>query len=263
MEWNVSTWPMARFETFLLIVARVSFVLFMMPIFGSRNIPALPKVGLTLTLGLLLLPVVGTGASSFPSDPYHFGVFILSECVIGFLLGLSVKILFSGVQMAGELAGFQMGLSMAQVIDPQSGMDTTLISQFHYILALLIFLSLDGHHWFFRALVQSFQSVAPGAVYLKDGVYRHLLSLSGEMFVTAIKIAAPVMVVLILTQVALGIVAKTVPQVNVLITSFPLTIGLGLIFLALSLEFLYPHLKAVFDESGRGLVRTLVPLMAR
>ncbi len=263
MEWNLSAWSLARFETFLLIVARVSFVLFMMPIFGSRNIPALLKTGLTLTVGLLLLPVVEPGASSFPSDPYHFGVFIVSECIIGFLLGLSVKMLFSGLQMAGELAGFQMGFSMAQVIDPQSGTDTTLISQFHYILGLLIFLSIDGHHWFFRALMQSFQSLSPGTVYLKDGVYRHLLSLSGEMFVTAVKIAAPVMVVLILTQVALGIVSKTVPQVNVLITSFPLTIGLGLIFLGLSLELLYPYLKTLFEESGRGLARTLVPLMAR
>jgi flagellar biosynthesis protein FliR len=185
------------------------------------------------------------------------------EGLIGFILGLSIKIVFASIQLAGEFAGFQMGLSMAQIVDPSSGMDATLVAQLYYFLALLVFLSVNGHHWFFRALVQSFRLLPPGGVELHEGLYRYFLSLSGKMFVIGIKIAAPVTAILILTQVAMGIVAKMVPQINILITSFPVTIGLGMIFVGLSLELLVPYLRGLFDESGRGMMNVVIPLMAR
>lgn len=156
-----------------------------------------------------------------------------------------------------------MGFAMANLIDPQSGTDTTLIAQFHYLLGLLIFLLIDGHHWFFRALSQSFYLLPPGEFHLQEGLHQYLLDLSGKMFIIAIKMVAPVMAIMILIQIALGIIARTVPQLNILINSFPLTIGLGLVFLGLSMELLLPYLKDLFEESGKGLVHTLLPLMKR
>lgn len=263
MQTNLFNWSLTQFQTFLLILMRVAFILFMMPLFGARNLPNLLKAGFTLSIGLLLLPVVKINAAFFPTEPFQFLFLMISECLIGFILGLSIKVVFAGIQLAGEFAGFQMGLAMAQIVDPQSGLDNTLMAQLHYFLGLLLFLSIDGHHWFFRALVQSFHLLSPGELYFKEGVYRYLLSLSGRMFLIGIKLAAPVTVILILTQVALGIIARTVPQVNVLMTSFPLTIGLGLIFLGLSLELMLPYLQGLFDESGRELSTVLLPLMAR
>jgi flagellar biosynthetic protein FliR len=185
------------------------------------------------------------------------------EGLIGFILGLSVKVVFASIQLAGEFAGFQMGLSMAQIVDPSSGMDATLAAQLYYFIALLVFLSINGHHWFFKAIVQSFRLLPPGGLELHDGLYRYFLSLSGKMFLIGIKIAAPVTAILILTQVAMGVVAKMVPQINILITSFPVTIGLGMIFVGLSLELLVPYLRTLFDESGKGMIDVLIPLMAR
>ena len=156
-----------------------------------------------------------------------------------------------------------MGLSMAQIVDPSSGVDATLAAQLYYFIALLVFLSINGHHWFFKAIVQSFRLLPPGGLELHDGLYRYFLSLSGKMFLIGIKIAAPVTAILILTQVAMGVVAKMVPQVNILITSFPVTIGLGMIFVGLSLELLVPYLRTLFDESGKGMIDVLIPLMAR
>ncbi len=183
--------------------------------------------------------------------------------MIGFLLGLSIRLIFAGIQLAGEFIGFQMGFGMAHVIDPQSGTDTTLIAQFHYLLGLLIFLSIDGHHWFLKALVRSFDLLSPGEFSLQKEFFPWFMGLCGKMFLTAIKIIAPVMVILILVQIAMGLVAKTVPQVNVLLSSFPLTISLGLIVLGLSIELLWPYLRNLFNESGKGLVFTLLPLMKR
>jgi flagellar biosynthetic protein FliR len=152
---------------------------------------------------------------------------------------------------------------MANIIDPQSGTNNTVIAEFYYLLSLIIFLSVDGHHWIFRALAQSFHVLSPGKIHFQEGLYRHILQLSGRLFVIGIKLSAPVLVILVLIQFALGVVARMVPQVNILISSFPLTIGLGLVFMGLSIELLWPYLKTLLDESGRGLVMTLLPLMKR
>ncbi len=258
---NLFHGSLTQVQGFLLIMMRVSPVLFMMPLFNARNLPNLLKAGLALTVSLVLWPVVSLDASLFPTDPYGFVFFLIAELMIGFLLGLSIQLIFGGLQLAGELAGVQMGLSMASIMDPQSGSNATVIAQFHYLFGLLIFLSIDGHHWFFRALIRSFQLLAPGEFVPRAGLYRHLLGLSGKMFLIAIQVAAPVTAVLFFIQIALGILARAVPQVNILMSSFPLTISLGLVFLGLSLDLLWPYLKNLFEESGQGLVMILLPLM--
>jgi flagellar biosynthetic protein FliR len=172
-------------------------------------------------------------------------------------------IVFAGLQLGGELASFQMGLSMANVVDPQSEVNSPVVSQFLYLLGMVLFLSVDGHHWFFQAVGQSFLLLAPGEFHLQPALYRHFLYLMGNLFVIGVKIAAPVLAVLIFTQIAMGILAKAVPQVNILMTSFPLTIGIGLLFLAFSLDLIFPYCEVLFQEAGRGLVSTLLPLMRR
>jgi flagellar biosynthetic protein FliR len=260
---NLFDWSIAQFQSFVLIMMRVSPILFMMPILSSSTLPPLLKISLMLAVSLLLLPLVKIEVRFFPRDLYQFGFLMIGELMVGFILGLSIKLIFAGIQLAGEFAGYQMGLAMAHILDPQSGMDTTLIAQFYYLLGLLIFLSIDGHHWFIRALFQSFSVLSPGEFHLKIGLYHHFLKLSGEMFVIALKMVAPVMAVLIFTQIALGMIAKMVPQMNVLMNSFPLTICLGMIFLGLSVELLFPLLQSLFEEASRGLVDTMLPLIGR
>jgi flagellar biosynthetic protein FliR len=242
---------------------RVAPILFMMPLLNSTALPNLLKISLTLAVSLLLLPVVKIDVQHFPSEPYNFAFFMMAELMIGFILGLSVKLIFAGVQLAGEFAGYQMGLAMARILDPQAGVHTNSIAEFYYLLGLLIFLSIDGHHWFIRALFQSFSVLSPGEVYLKPGLYHHFINLSGKMFIIAVKLVAPILAVLFFTYIALGMIAKLVPQMNVLMTSFPLTICLGLIFLGLSIEWIVPYLKTLFEESSRGLVETMLPLIGR
>ncbi len=256
-------WSSSQFAAFFLVMMRVAPVLFMMPLFNARNLPPLLKVGLTLTISLVLWPTVKVEPSSFPLDVYSLGFFLLSEFLIGFLLGLSIRFILGGIQLAGEFAGFQMGFGVANVLDPQSGMDGTLISQFYYLLGLLIFLSIDGHHWFFRALIQSFHLLPPGGFVFQEGLFQHLIRLSGKMFWIALQMVAPVTAALILIQFGLGVMARMIPQMNLLISSFPLTIGFGLVFMGLSMELLGPFLKSLLEESGRGLVTTLLPLMKR
>jgi len=256
-------WSLFQFQGFVLIMMRVAPILFLMPLLSSSALPHLLKISFTLAVSLLLLPVVKIDARAFPSDPFQFGTFMAAELMLGFILGLSVKLIFAGVQLAGEFAGYQMGLAMAHILDPQSRVQTTSIAEFYYLVALLIFLSIDGHHWFIRALFQSFSVLSPGEIHLKPGLYHHMIHLSGKMFVIAVKLMAPVMAVMIFTQIGLGMIAKLVPQMNVLIASFPLTICLGLVFLGLSIEWMVPYLRSLFEEVNRGLVETMLPLVGR
>ena len=263
MASNLFDWSLLQFQCFVLIMMRVAPILFMMPLLSSSALPNLLKVSFTLAVSLLLLPVVKVDVRHFPSDPYLFGTFMAAELMIGFILGLSVKLIFAGIQLAGEFAGYQMGLAMAQILDPQSGAQTISIAEFYYLVALLIFLSIDGHHWFIRALFQSFSVLSPGEIHLNPELYQHIIHLSGKMFIIAVKLVAPIMAVMIFTQIALGVMAKLVPQMNVMVTSFPLTICLGLIFLGLSIEWSAPYLKSLFEESSRGLAEIMLPLIGR
>jgi flagellar biosynthesis protein FliR len=257
----VFQWSIFQFQSFTLVLMRVSPIIFLLPIFSGRQVPNLAKAGLTLTVSLILLPTVKIDLRHFPGESYEFIYFIAAELMVGFILGLAVKLIFAGVQLAGELVAYQMGLAMANIIDPQSEGNSTLIAEFSYLIALLIFLLVDGHHWFFRALVQSFAVIAPGGVHLQGGLLQYFSRLSGEMFTIAVKLSAPVMAVLIFTQIALGLVAKMVPQINILLTSFPLTIGLGLFFFGLSFDLFGPYLKNLLEQAGVELVRTLLPLL--
>ena len=263
MPISVLNWSLAQFQALVIILTRVAAVLFMMPILGTRYVPTLVKIGLALVVSLILLPLVQVEVRPALFEPVGFGGYLIAELMIGLILGLTIKLIFAGIQMAGEFMGYQMGLGMASLFDPQSGVNNTVTAEFNYLVALLFFLALDGHHWFFKTLVESFREVGPGVFKVRAGLYEYLLQLSGKMFVIAIKLVAPIMAIILFVHMALAMTAKMVPQINLLMASFPLTIGLGLLFLALSIELFAPYYQSLFEETGQGLVKTVLPLLGR
>jgi flagellar biosynthesis protein FliR len=256
-------WSLTQFQAFVIVLTRVAAVLFMMPLLGTRYVPTLVKIGLALVISLILLPLVKVEVSTALFEPVGFAWYLIAELMLGLILGLTMKLIFAGIQLAGEFMGYQMGLAMASLFDPQSGVNNTVTAEFIYLTALLFFLALNGHHWFFKALVESFREVEPGVLQIRAGLYEFLLQLSGKMFVIAIKLVAPVMAIVLFVHMALGLTAKMVPQINLLMASFPLTIGLGLVFLALSIELFAPYFQSLFEETGMGMIKTVLPLMGR
>ncbi|MBI5584054.1 MAG: flagellar biosynthetic protein FliR [Deltaproteobacteria bacterium] len=263
MSVSLLNWSLFQFQAFVIVLIRVASILFLMPLLGTRYVPLLVKVGLALVCSLIILPLVAVEVQGALFEPAGFVFYLLAELMIGLSLGLSIKLIFSGIQLAGEFIGYQMGLAMASLVDPQSGVNTTVVAEFNYLAGLLLFLSLDGHHWFFRALVESFREIVPGGMQLKSGLYLYFLQVSGKMFVVAVKLAAPVTAIVLFSQIALGLTARMVPQINLLMASFPLTIGLGLLFWMFSLDLFAPYLQSLFDEAGREMVHTLLPLIGR
>ncbi|MBW2095752.1 MAG: flagellar biosynthetic protein FliR, partial [Deltaproteobacteria bacterium] len=150
--------------------------------------------------------------------------------------------------------GFQMGFNMASAMDPETGGQSTVISQFLYLFTILIFFSVNGHHMFIRALAASFYKVPPDSFHLDTPVVGALVRVSSDMFLIALKMAAPIMVALFLSHLSLGIVARTVPQVNVLMIGLPLNIFLGMILFSLVILNLSPFLVELVRKMGETLM---------
>lgn len=175
---------------------------------------------------------------------------VVKETLIGLMMGFFVMLFISALQVAGQFIDVQMGFGLANVVDPQTGTQVPIMGFFKYYLGMLIFLSLDIHHYIIHAYVDSFQQIPIGNLYLSgSGRFAEfaVTAFSG-MFVLALKIAAPVVFCLLLTTVALGITARTVPQMNVFVVGMPLKIALGFLVTYLSLPTFLFVLDALFTE---------------
>ena len=226
----------AEFKVFLLVLARIGLVLFMIPIFATTMFPAMAKIGLALVISMLLYSVVDVPPELLPETALGTCLLMAAEAMIGLTLGLTVRLFFGAVQLAGQVIGFQMGFSMINVVDPQSGANVSIMEQLAYWTTLLIFLSLNGHHVIISALIESFRLVPPGVFVFQKVLLTKVLELGSEMFVLAIKMGAPVIAPLLFTSTAFGLMAKFSPQMNVMIVAFPLKIFVGLALFGLSLQ---------------------------
>ncbi|MFH1139703.1 MAG: flagellar biosynthetic protein FliR [Pseudomonadota bacterium] len=243
----------AQFIAFCLILLRVSTILFLMPIFGSNLVPNEIKMAFALILSLALLPVVKVNVDVFPTVLGGFIPLVLGELFMGLTLGMMARAVLESVQLAGQYIGFQMGFAIANVIDPQSGAQASVISQLAYIMATLIFLALNGHHFILTALVESFELAPAGSPLPNPIVFDTAVQSLANLFIIAIKIGAPTLALLFFAKVAMGIVSKTVPQLNVLFVGMPLDIVLGLFLFGISLSFFV----AVFGQALSGLEKDI------
>lgn len=245
-------------EQFFMVVIRVGCILFLLPIWDSRLIPAQIRIYSILVISLALTPVVAGTLPPFPQNWLSAASLVLRELLLALSLGLVVRFVFSGIQMAGELLGVQMGFGMVTLLDPQSGIPTTLIADLLMLMATVLFLAVDGHHLLLWVLAQSFGEVPVGGPPMMPGsLLTFMIPLGSLMFQLAVKLVAPILLVLFLTQIAMGLVARTVPQVQVMILAFPVTILLGLVFLSMTLMLIGPFLAGKFGWFKGPLLQVL------
>ena len=248
------TIPLPQLQLFFLVFLRVGAIMITIPVFESRSIPQLFKLALAFTASLALFPLLGLEAVPISSSIIGLGIGAAGEILLGLVIGFSVKLIFAGIQLAGQMAGYQMGMAIANVMDPAESQQIPLLAQFNNLCALLIFLALNAHHWFIRALTQSYRLVPPFNARFDGALTEHLIQLAGKMFVIAIQVGAPIIATLLVTSVAFGLIARTVPQMNVFIVAMPLKIGVGLVFLGFSLPYFSAFLKKVFDGLGHHIL---------
>jgi flagellar biosynthetic protein FliR len=242
-----------QLQLFFLIFIRVGAILMSMPVFDSKSIPLFFKIALAFATSMVLVPMLKIEPVPLTASIFTLGVGVAGEILFGLVIGFSVKLIFAGVQLAGQLAGYQMGLALANVMDPSSSQQVPLLAQFYNLFALLVFISINAHYWFIRALAHSYHTVPPLNVNFGGSLLEQLVRMSGNMFVIGIQVGAPIIAALLITSVAFGLVARTVPQMNVFIVAMPLKIGVGLLFLGFGLQYFSTFLENIFNNLGQHI----------
>ncbi|UQZ89988.1 flagellar biosynthetic protein FliR [Deltaproteobacteria bacterium Smac51] len=228
----------AEFTAYVLVLLRVSTVIVFAPIFSGNTVLTQVKVLLCLMMTFAVAPQVEYNASMLPMTWYGYVPLMLGEFIIGFTLSFMVKVILEAVKMAGEYMSFQMSLSMLNSMDPTSGGQTPQLALLLHMFMSLIFLYANGHMLLIKAMVESFTIAPPGLLNIwRPEIFTEVIRAMLGMNILALQIAGPVIGVLFCVKAAFGIVAKAVPQMNILFVGIPVYIIVGFSVLGFSMPW--------------------------
>lgn len=247
------------FPVFLLIFCRITSFFAVVPVFSSRNIPPTVKIGFSFFVAMVIFSSGETGIT-VPQD-LTYVLLIIREVLIGLLLGFIAYLMFMTIQTAGSFIDIQIGFGIANVIDPMTGASAPVLGNFKYMIALLLFLSMNGHHYLLDAIVYSYDWVPLNNdlfIRMIDGsLSDFLIRTFAQSFVLAFQMSAPLVTALFLTDLGLAFLARTAPQFNVFVIGVPLKIIIGLSLLLMlmpGLAILFQNLFDIMFESMHNLL---------
>jgi len=248
--------PDGTLAAFGLYLIRTSALVLATPFLGSETTFAGAKVALIAALAFLSYGSHGVPLPDAQA-PLAFGLLALRELLIGLSLALVLQFALLAVRVSGEMIGQEMAFNMASVVDPATGLSTPLVTQIYEAAFVLGLLAVDGHHLVLRALAASFERAPVGVFELDRDLAALAVGQLTQMFAAGITFAAPVLVLLLLTSVVMGLLARTVPALNVLEVGFTLRIVVGLGAMTLFAPLIAPALTALFEAVDRGLTAVL------
>jgi flagellar biosynthetic protein FliR len=241
---QLSAWIAA----FILPLARILALIASAPVLGNKQIPIRIKVGLAMLITVIVAPNITVPSTIDPVSAQ--GLFILvQQILVGLAMGFTMRLIFTAIEMAGDLAGMQMGLGFASFYDPVNASYTPVIAQFLGILSTLAFLSMNGHLYMLSALSDSFQAFPISSSLPSAAAFRTLAEWGSTIFTHALQLSMPLIGALMITNLALGILTRSAPQLNIFAVGFPITLSVGFITLALSLPYLAPMLDHQVNEA--------------
>jgi flagellar biosynthetic protein FliR len=245
---------------FMLVVARLSGLFLIAPVFSSPMIPPRIKLMVLLALAATITPIVASTTPDVPTGILPRVIAVGTESIIGLALGFSVAIVFSAVQVGASLIDTSIGFSMANIIDPLNNAQASVLGSFYSLVATLAFLAVNGHHWMLAGFKRSFDTIGLGQTPDIEQMMTNLFSTFGSLFAMAFQIAAPVLVTLLLVDVVLGIIARVVPQMNVFFVGIPLKIGVGLVAVIICLPAFTGFLERRVSDvvAGAGVLAAKV-----
>jgi flagellar biosynthetic protein FliR len=249
--------PVEQFQNFLVVTARVAGFIAAIPVISGAQTPARIKTALVFAISLVLFPIMEKFLPAVNFSPLPFLLLIINETLLGTLIGLIARLIFTAVEFGATVIGYQMGFAAANVFDPQGERQVALLSQFQNVFAILIFLALNVHHLFLKAAVRSYELLPPGKLNLSGDAVTYLMELTSHMFTLGVLFSAPVLAVLLFTGLILGILARVFPQLNVFLLSFPLNIGIAFIVISLTLDIVFILLRREFDSLSERFLTIL------
>ena len=248
----------AYLVAFFLVFVRIGALCFTMPIFSSPRVPLYLRAGICLLLTFVILPVIAPhGFTPLPSMGL-FALAIIREALVGLIIGFYASLIFNIVQMAGEMQDMQAGFGFAGVVDPSMSQQSAILGQFQMVCMWLIFLAVNGHQVMLEQIANSFVAVPLGMGAPNVGLVDHLFHLTTTLILIALQVGAPIIGAVLLTDLAMGIMQRTAPQLNFLAVGFQVKIAaaLGITFLALPavltmMRHLVPYMeRVVYDLMG-------------
>ena len=229
------------------------------PVFFPKGTPSIVKVGFTMILSYIIVPTVGTKVS-LDAGTFQFILLCAKEVLAGLTLGYVTNLLFNVAKMGGQLIDSQMGLSMVNMFDPTTGTNITLIENMLYWFSMMIYFGVDGHHVLIRALVESFNAVPLGKYILSNATFPVILKAFSTFFAIGLKIAIPVVLIILISDIILGLINRTVPSLNIMILGLPVKLLVGLTALTLALPLLSKIIISAFNQYPdviKGIFKTV------
>ncbi|MFU0801106.1 MAG: flagellar biosynthetic protein FliR [Xylanivirga thermophila] len=250
-----------RFDLFLLVFSRITGMFLMSPIFSRKNIPFYLKIGFSVILSLAITTYESMDMIIQLDSFFKILYYSTKELVIGFAMGYVTTLFFSAILTGGQLIDTQIGFGIVNVLDPQNNIQVPLLGNFNNILALLLFFVVDGHHTLIKLLVDSFEVLPPGRISITADIFWQIFAMFKTYFIFALKLALPVVGAALLTEVALGIMVRTIPQMNVFVIGIPIKILVGLIALFLFIPVYIGMLNGEFSNMFHD-IKTIIGGMA-
>lgn len=253
---------------FLFTLFRIGGIMVFAPFFGSSNIIPEVKIGIAAITAFMLTPILASQAVALPENARDLDVMVITvihELSVGLLIGFIASMFFASLQIAGQLVGLQMGFAIANVLDPQSEGQVSIIGQLFFFYGMVLFLIFGGHLFLLNSVIGSFDIIPIGGRDYMAGNYGDVMSsfiagltqLFTGVFVYALRFAAPVVVAVFLVTIALGFIARTVPQMNIMMVGFPLQIAIGMLFLVVSAPVFEQVFFEVYNLMGSAITEVL------
>ncbi len=239
-------------DAFLLIFVRMTGLFIVAPIFGRRNIPVYLKIGFSFFTAIIMVNTIKIPSPEAYDSMLQVALMIIKEFIVGITIGFIAYLSFTAIYVAGEIIDMQIGFGVVNVMDPISNIQVPITSNIYFILSMLVYLAVNGHHALIKALFDSYTTVPLGMAEFNASMADNLMAVFGNIFAIGFKIAAPIIAAILITDIALGTISRMVPQLNVFVIGMPLKILVGVVILMVTIPMFLYVLEGVFKVVDTG-----------
>ncbi|TGE39996.1 flagellar biosynthetic protein FliR [Desulfosporosinus fructosivorans] len=246
LQWNISL--------FILILSRWAGMIMLAPVFGARGVPALVRLGLAASITVIVYPLISAAKPSIPIELLPYIAVVIKEVLVGLVIGFLIYTLTAILQGAGQLIDFQMGFTMGAAIDPVYGVQSPMMGNFQVILATMLLLATNSHHFLIAAMLKSYAYIPINPSNLPSN-YLYYAQLVSNVFTLSIQLAMPIFGALLVSDIGVGLLARTVPQLNIFSIVFPVKIIFGFIILFLAIPFFGESVTHLFNTNMSWILK--------
>ncbi len=254
------TIPLRPILIFVVVLARVAGLVTFAPFWSHKAAVPQVRVALALAMAFVVAPAVSGHMATPPVELGQLSLVILGEAAIGLAFGFVARLVFSALEIAAEVIGFQMGFSLASTIDPATRAQTAAFGTIAQMLGLMVLLGADGHHWMLEATVTSFDGIGAGGFRATPELADLVIRLSADAFAVGVALAAPAIVILLVVEIALAVAGRAAPQLQIMLLGFPVKIAVGLCVIGASLYSMPAALRAALGVIKEGLARAIAAM---